>query len=254
MIPLREEMPDPPMPDGVRTGVILRSQKTENPAGFSISPASVLAPRAARLNRRIFALHAGVAPDQVRTLRQVHGVQVVRRYRQENPAVSEPVADAQWTSDAGVALTVMVADCCPVVIVDVRNGFTGIAHAGWRGTADGVVESLWTVMRAAGADRREVRVWIGPCAGPLRYQVGPEVAHRFRAYPESLKPDADIAGRFVLDLRIVLVRQILDCGIDMTDVSVSSGDTIAHLRYHSFRRDHIASGRMAAYVVRPMDD
>lgn len=248
MIPLRQESPNPSFPTGYTAGVILKSQKTGHPGGFSISPVGAFSPRESALNRRILALHIGTSLKCLRTIRQVHGTTVVRRSAAESDPGSAPPADAQWTADAGIALTVSVADCCPVILVAPEAGLVGIAHAGWRGAAAGVVPRLWEALRGAGADPSATLAWIGPCAGGDEYEIGPEVAARFAGYGTSLVPGR--GSRSLLDVRSVLRSQLVECGVPDYNLAVSPYGTIGNPLYHSHRRDRFAAGRMAAFVVR----
>jgi YfiH family protein len=84
--------------------------------------------------------------------------------------------DALVTSDAGVVLVTLVADCVPVVLVDPGAGVLATVHAGWRGTAARIVEGALTAMADQGTRPAEVWAGIGPAVAPARYQIGPEVA------------------------------------------------------------------------------
>lgn len=253
MIPLHHENPPTPLAPGVRAGVILRTQATGNPGGFSISPAAAFSPREADLHRRILAVDLGVPVNSIRLLRQVHGNGVVER-RHGEPLEERPAADAHWTAEPCLVLAVLVADCCPVVLASSRSGFVGIAHAGWRGAAAGVVSALWQELRAAGAEPGEISGWIGPCAGPNEYEVGPEVARCFSDYSGALKPSHRTPSRSLLDVRRVVQTQLLEQGMLPARLSVSAGATISERRYHSHRRDRLGAGRMVAFVLRHIDE
>ncbi|MGH8871789.1 MAG: polyphenol oxidase family protein [Acidimicrobiia bacterium] len=105
------------------------------------------------------------------TVRQVHGTTTSR--------ASVPgeltEADALWTDVPGLPLAVFTADCFGVVLLS--GSAVGVAHAGWRGAADGVVTALRTEMTAQGHEPKVAAV--GPGIGPCCFEVGPEVAERF---------------------------------------------------------------------------
>src|SRR5690606_16365832 len=119
--------------------------------------------------------------------KQVHGDGVARL------SVATPdgiEADACWTSEAGVACTIMVADCLPVLLADRAGRAVGAAHCGWRGLAgtagQGVLDALWRDMRQhLGHDRWQAAqgmvAWLGPCIGPGAFEVGAEVREAFIA-------------------------------------------------------------------------
>ena len=120
--------------------------------------------------RRLLSTELGIDPDWA-WMRQVHGTTVIRA---TGPG-SLGEADAVYTTVAGLALAVGTADCYPVVLVG--TGIIGIAHAGWRGAAGGVVAELHAAMTAAGAAPHAAA--IGPGIGPCCFEVGGEVALRF---------------------------------------------------------------------------
>jgi len=105
------------------------------------------------------------------TARQVHGVRVFRAG--EPGELGE--ADALWTDRQGLPLAVFTADCFGVALVAERA--VGVAHAGWRGAAEGVVTALRREMVEQGYEPTFAA--IGPGIGPCCFEVGSEVSGRF---------------------------------------------------------------------------
>ena len=180
-------------------------------------------------------------PAEPRWLKQVHGIEVV------NAASVPPgtAADSSFTSEANVVCTVMVADCMPVLLADERGDAVGIAHAGWRGLAAGVIEAAVDAM-AVPPDR--ILGWLGPAVGPDAYEIGEEVRAAF------LQHDARAEAAFLptrpghwrLDLYAV-ARQRL-AAKSVTRVSGGGFCTASDAaRFFSYRRDK-ASERMAAAI------
>jgi hypothetical protein len=116
---------------------------------------------------------AGISSEWA-TVSQVHGFRVVR--------VSAPgqagEADGLWTSEPGLPLAIFTADCLAVVLQ--APGAAGVAHAGWRGAAGGVVSGLRAAMSEAGFEPE--RAFIGPGIGPCCFEVGSEVVKRFPSH------------------------------------------------------------------------
>jgi YfiH family protein len=112
-------------------------------------------------NRRDLAEAIGAQPVW---LRQVHGCHVLRVSASD--ALQGPAtADAAWTSEPGVACSVLVADCLPVLLA----APTGVAaaHAGWRGLAAGVLEgTVQALCDGTGTTPDALCAWLGPCIGP----------------------------------------------------------------------------------------
>ena len=129
------------------------------------------------INRRRAAQALGLEPGALVSVHQVHSADAV--------AVSAPVdprprADAMVTDRAGLALAVLTADCAPVLFADHTGGVIGAAHAGWRGTLDGVLEATLDAMERLGARRDAVQAVIGPTISQRAYEVGPDFLDRFR--------------------------------------------------------------------------
>lgn len=132
-------------------------------------------------NRELLRDRTGAHPV---FLRQVHGTQVVE-LDQASPDGLE--ADACWTQQPGLACTVMVADCLPLLLCAPDGSSVAAVHAGWRGLLGqdgrGVLEALceaWPAARTA-AQRARLTVWLGPCIGPSAFEVGSEVRDAFLA-------------------------------------------------------------------------
>ena len=90
-------------------------------------------------------------------------------------------ADALVTAQPGVALSVLTADCQPVLFADPLARVIGAAHAGWRGALSGVLERTIEAMEALGAKRVNIHAVIGPTISQRAYEVGPEFMDAFLA-------------------------------------------------------------------------
>ena len=151
--------------------------------------------------------------------------------------------DGHGTARPGTLLTVTVADCIPVYLAVPHKGAVALLHAGWRGTAGGILErGVEVLKRNAFAKAADIVMHCGAgiCGGC--YEVGSEVARLFPATPGSTLRS--------LDLRDVLVRQAQELGVGA--VSVSPWCTAHdHDRFFSHRASGGREGRMVAYLGRP---
>lgn len=130
------------------------------------------------INRARVADAMGVAPGHLLGVHQIHSTNVVTV---SGPMTEKPKADALVTSTPGVALSVLSADCQPVLFADVDAGVIGAAHAGWRGALDGVLHATVDAMEALGARRENIHAVIGPCISQRAYEVGPDFFEDFLA-------------------------------------------------------------------------
>lgn len=128
------------------------------------------------INRARVAEAMGVAPTDLIGVHQVHSGDAI--------TVSGPIsmrlkADGMATRTPGLALSVLTADCQPVLFADNDAGVIGAAHAGWKGTMAGVLEATLEAMEQLGARRSHVNVVIGPSISQRAYEVGPEFFDAF---------------------------------------------------------------------------
>ena len=161
--------PDWPAPPAVRVVTTTRSGGISRApyASLNLAAGTGDAPAAVARNRAMVVSALGFDREPC-WLDQVHGSDVVRAARY----ATAPQADASIGDAGSPPCAVLTADCLPVVLCDVAGARTGIAHAGWRGLAGGVIERCVAAMeRPAG----ELLAWLGPAIGADSYEVGPEV-------------------------------------------------------------------------------
>lgn len=210
-------------------------------------------------NRRRWAAAIGVRPVW---MRQVHRADVLRltaEHRASAPGAPLPTADAAWTTERGLACTVGAADCMPVLFALRDGSAVATAHAGWRGLAGGVLEAtLAALCKGTGAQPADVAVWLGPCIGPRRFEVGADVLAAF-GHPIDTADTTDSA-RFVPHRRADgsaawlanlprLARDRLEAA-SVTAITDAAACTVEDTsRFFSFRRDRV-TGRMAAAIWR----
>ena len=128
------------------------------------------------INRSRVAEAMGGASTDMVGVHQIHSADVVTV---NAPTSDKPKADAMVTATAGITLSVLTADCQPVLFADKSAGVIGAAHAGWQGTLDGVLDNTIDAMVTLGAQRDNIVAVIGPCISQRAYEVGPEFAERF---------------------------------------------------------------------------
>jgi len=202
-------------------------------------------------NRQAFAQTIGATPVY---LKQVHGAKVVQLGRHDTaPQAAWHEADASLTTEPGIACTVLVADCLPLLFAAPDGSAVAAAHAGWRGLAGGVVEAaLRALCEAARCDAGDVQVWLGACIGPRRFEVGADVLLAFGADPAQ--PDAQ---RFAPRTGgpshkwLANLPQLARDRLHAAGVRAVGGGTWCTAeepsRFFSYRRDG-STGRMAAAI------
>jgi YfiH family protein len=207
-----------------------------------------------QINRQL--LHDALGTRPV-FLKQVHGVQSVLL---DTSSEDGTQADACISVASGVACTIMVADCLPVLMCDASGRWVAAAHAGWRGLAGamghGVLEALLAASPLYETNPEDILVWLGPCIGPAAFEVGAEVvaafcdgdpaaAGLFKPMPND-KWLADLPGLARLRLHSLGVTRIYGNDGDTAWCTVSQSS-----KFFSHRRDSPVfghSGRMAACI------
>lgn len=250
-------VPDWPAPASVRAVCTTRQGGASRPPYASLNLGDHVGddPVAVAHNRAVLARAIGARPV---FLQQVHGSGVVQL------AAATPdgtQADGCVSTVTGLACTIMVADCLPVLFTDRSGRAVAAAHAGWRGLAGsagpGVLEAtaqaFWSALRATGAEAAgQTLAWLGPCIGPRAFEVGDEVRQAFvaqdRAAAAMFQPLA--AGKWLADLQGLARLRLAALGI--TGVHGNDGSdawcTVAGVsRFFSHRRDRV-SGRFAACI------
>jgi len=199
--------------------------------------------QAVETNRALLVEHA-VLPSTPCWLRQVHGTYA---HRFDAPVTEEVEADAAVTSEPGVVLSILTADCLPVLFSADDGSEVGGAHAGWRGLAGGVLENTLTAMRTAPG---RVHAWLGPAAGPQAYEIGQEVFDAFVSHDAGAQSAfvATRPGHWRVDLYALARRRLQAAGMAPERIHGGGLCTISDpQRFFSHRRDQ-RGGRMASLI------
>lgn len=242
--------PDWPAPDNVFALVTTRTGGISEPPfdTFNLAlhvnddPASVLANRAILRDR----LEPGL---QLQWLQQVHGTKVIRAV--EN--AKELQGDAVFIDRPGLAGVVMTADCLPVFFAARDGRSAAVAHAGWRGLVDGILERT---LESFASPAAELVCWLGPAIGPCHFEVGKEVLEAFlyacandvqrREIREVAFKAVSESGKYHADLYSLARLRLKHRGV----VEVHGGGLCTYCdaeRFYSYRREPI-TGRIASVI------
>lgn len=189
-------------------------------------------------NRKLALLAAGMNPENVSRLNQVHG-NVVCVGKAGNQT-----GDALVTKEKGLTLAIGAADCYPILFHDPKNKIIGAAHAGWRGTLARISKNTIEAMEKLGAERKFICAAIGPGISGKNYEVSDEVIEQFRSanFPstcwEGRNLDLLEANKFVLR----------ESGIDEKNLW-ALGRCTTEDDFFSYRRDQGKTGRMWACIM-----
>ena len=266
-------IPDWPAPASVKTVFTTRAGGCSNAPWDSMNLGDHVGDVPQHVDANRAALQQAIGSRPV-FLKQVHGVGVEPL---SSTSADGTVADTCVTTQRGVACTIMVADCLPVLLTNTQGTAVAAAHAGWRGLAGidgkgekkGVLEAIFSAfqvsnrplaqsIRAQAAP--EMIAWLGPCIGPTAFEVGaevkaafdasqPDAAQFFTASPNG-KFLADLAGLATVRLQALGITQIYGNDSSATWCTVGNPS-----KFFSHRRDagkdgngFGTTGRMAACI------
>jgi hypothetical protein len=220
----------------------------------------------------------GISPRSIVRLRQVHGARVVSLRRHETFPPEAPdwsVGDIAASDHPGVALSVRVADCVPILLADARTGTVAAVHAGWRGTAAGAARSAVEALgEHFGTAPSGLVAAIGPSIGPCCYRVGQDVRAAFeaagtwagafdawfsqvptvqalRGVPGSDPAPSSGGPALFLDAWTANADQLRNAGVPVSQIHLSRVCTSCHRdTFHSYRVDGERAGRMIGVIKR----
>jgi len=184
---------------------------------------------------------------------QVHGSKVAFIDRPDMTREELEGFDAFVTSLPGVAIGVRTADCVPVLISDPVHRVIAAVHSGWKGTVLMISRHTISLMgETFGTTAADLQVVIGPAIGPKSFQVGEEVAEKFReaGFPmpfiwsfEGPGDGSPMSGGHHIDLFRANRWILEECGVRPENIHVHDIDTFRDPSFFSARREGVHCGR-----------
>lgn len=198
----------------------------------------------------------GIPAENLLCCYQIHSTKVIT-VTDRWPAKNNPQGDAMVTNKRGIALGVLTADCGPVLFADEKAQVIGAAHAGWKGALEGILDNTIVAMEKLGAQRKNIHAALGPCIGPLSYEVGPEFFERFLSQEQKnvnfFKPSSK-EGHHLFDLPGYINARLGNLGIG--SIEISREDTCAtperffSYRYATLQGKKRAGNMLSAIAIR----
>ncbi len=201
---------------------------------------------AAHRNRAAFLRRLGIAPEDAVSAGLVHGAHVHHATAADAGRIIAGTDALVACARDGVALSLTVADCLPIFLFDPVADAYGIAHAGWRGLAGGVIPATVRAMSAScGASAAHMIAVIGPGIGPCHFEVKHDVAAKFAGHPGAVIGGA----RTYVDLPLVARDELRAAGIPDTHIETSAACTFDGVdEYFSRRREPEPKEAMMAVI------
>ncbi len=212
-------------------------------------------------NRSILAQKFYLESEDFVTPHQTHGSEIIvidkEFIRLQNSEKVEKLygIDASVTQEHGFFLCVTTADCVPILLFDKRKQIIAAIHAGWRGTANRIVEKTILKMQDLyRSDARDIIAAIGPAIGVQHYEVGKLVEEEFQK--NGYKLDAFVSFRnksskkLHIDLKEINQQELIRLGVPKLQIEKTRYCTYKNSRlFFSARRQSVHSGRMLTGIM-----
>ncbi len=205
-------------------------------------------------NRNLFLTEFDIESGNCVTAEQVHGTKINivtiedKGRGMKDKATAFSKCDGLLTQD-NIGLLCFFADCVPIYFFNHHMGVVGIAHAGWKGTANKIVAKVIHEIRMGGGSVQDTLVAIGPCIKKCCYEVDENVASFFKSHCDS-RILVQHEDKYRLDLSEVNKEILMSAGVPRENIVISNLCTACNpdLLY-SYRRDGI-TGRMGAFIYK----
>ncbi len=155
--------------------------------------------------------------------------------------------DALITNQKGIMLTILTADCVPILLFDTKLKIASAIHAGWRGTKEQItIKTIKKMRNEFGSNPKNIIAGIAPSIGRCCYEVDWRVAQHFTNYKNSFDK---IADKYMLDLPLINYQQLLMGGLTKDNIELSNICTSCRVNsFFSYRRENGCSGRFMSMI------
>ncbi len=195
-----------------------------------------------------FSKALGINPQNIIKMNQIHSKNV-HWVNQQHKGQKISQTDGILTTEKDIYLSVITADCVPVLILDKRKKYLGVAHAGWRGIESEILKVAINELISKGSNPSDIMIGIGPCIRDCCYDIAEERAdllkNKFSNFTGFLKQRE---GKIFLNLPSLAKQQLLELKIlpeNIEDCEICTYDEVERL--YSFRRGD-QSGRFAGII------
>ncbi|MEW6381037.1 MAG: peptidoglycan editing factor PgeF [bacterium] len=226
--------------------------------GFAVHGFSTRIPSSGRRNaaeeiyhqkQRFYSTLQIKAPSLLH-IQQVHGDRI---FVARDPVGQEAPGeyDGAVTDSTGIALSIVTADCLPILIYEHRKKIIGAVHAGWKGTALGILRNALTAIRQSlGGSLQDCIILLGPSLRPCCFEIQHDVLEilkaRLTCWSEVIR---EVQDKIYFDLQLANVLQAREMGV--LEEGIWALDLCTFCRpewFHSYRRDKGQTGRMISMI------
>jgi YfiH family protein len=184
-------------------------------------------------NRRKYFQKIGINYENVISAQLVNGIEVAVIKKNKKKII--PQADALIAREKEIYLSITVADCLPIFFYDFQAKIIGLAHAGWRGIAGGIIQKTIKKMVSLGGNPQNMVVAVGPGINRCHFEIKKDVLKKFKQYNKFVEKRNN---KYWLDLRGIVQKQLRANGIREKNIENKNECTFCQKeKYFSYRRD-----------------
>ena len=206
-----------------------------------------------RKNRHILATALGFSPSALLTVNQVHGDSILIIDSSSMRVLSGARCDAIVTNRPGIAISVLTADCVPILLADPDRKAIAVIHAGWKGTASDLPgKTVRTMADRFKTQPENLLVTAGPAIGPCCYEVDARVYAAFSHHKDHWAEWSRGASQnhWMLNLPLANIDLLVQAGVRRQNIHLFEICTHCQSEhFYSHRRDNGATGRQIAFIM-----
>lgn len=184
--------------------------------------------------------------------KQVHGIHIAKINKPLEELTDIPDTDGLITDRKNICLCVKCADCVPLIFYDNEKKVCAVAHAGWKGTFLRIAQKMIEKMKTDfSCNPQNIKVGIGPSAGPDNYEVGSDLVTKFReSFTNSSRFIIQKNNKYYLNLWECNKIQLTESGLAEKNIEISGFCTINNNDiFYSHRMDKIETGRFSSGIM-----
>ena len=167
-------------------------------------------------NLKIVSKKIGCNSENLVSLNQIHSNKVLKI---NNVPKKKLTGDAMITNKQNIAISILTADCAPILIIEKKQKFVGAIHAGWKGAFKGIVKKTIQLLKKNGCSEKDMIACIGPCIKKNSYEVKNDF---FKLFKDKNKKNVNFftfkRKKIYFDLSEYIKSQFYENGVKKIDI------------------------------------
>ena len=238
---------------------VVTTKKQSEPCNFSLALHTGENTSDIITNRKKLAKSFNIKPLHYITAKQTHSDHIHIVTKRETLGWNSLEAsiedcDALITNLTDLVLTILTADCVPILLFDPKSQTIAAVHAGWKGTIAQILsKTVKKMINVFDCNPRDIQVGIGPSIGKCCYEVGEDVAKYFHHLPYAYTTKKN--NKYMLDLPTINKQQLMEVGIEKKNIEMSNICTACEVnRFFSYRKEGGCTGRFMSMILLKDED